>query len=260
VHINGHVVGEKNLAIIGGPCAVESFEQCLEAGKRVKAAGGVAMRGGAFKPRTSPYSFQGLGEKGLEILAAVRKQIGLPVVTEVLSVQDVGLVADYADVLQVGTRNMQNFTLLEELGRTGKPVVLKRGTCATIEEFLLAAEYVLRSGNSGVILCLRGIRTFENQTRYTLSIGALAYLKQVTHLPVIVDPSHPAGQRSLVPPLAKAAIAAGADGLLVETHPDPENAQVDGAQSLTLDGFDDLLDELRPIAQATGRDIPKGEN
>ena len=255
VRVNGTEVGEKPISVIAGPCAVESLEQTLEAAKRVKAAGAIALRGGAFKPRTSPYSFQGLGAEGLEILAEVRKQTGLPVVTELLATEHTEMVAEYTDVFQIGARNMQNYCLLEEVGRMDKPVVLKRGISATVDELLLAAEYVLKSGNSRVILCLRGVRTFEDHTRYTLSVGAVAYLKQVTHLPVLVDPSHPAGDRSLVPALARAGIAAGADGLLVETHPNPEDAAVDGAQSLTLDGFQDMMDELRPIAEAVGREL-----
>ncbi len=255
VRINDTSVGGDSLSIIAGPCTVESMEQTLSVARAVKANGAVALRGGAYKPRTSPYSFRGLETEGLEILAEARRLTGLPVITEVLCPEDVGLVYQYADVMQVGARNMQNYSLLDELGRYDKPVLLKRGISATIEEMLLAAEYILRTGNAGVILCLRGIRTFEDHTRFTLSIGALAHLKQVTHLPVIVDPSHPAGDSSLVPPLAKAAVAAGADGLMVEVHPDPENAYVDGAQSLTPEGFEKLMAELRPIAQAVERDI-----
>ncbi|MFP4027175.1 MAG: 3-deoxy-7-phosphoheptulonate synthase [Candidatus Brocadiia bacterium] len=255
VHIDGQVVGGNRIAVIAGPCAVESEEQMMQAARSVKAAGAVALRGGAYKPRTSPYSFQGLQGKGLEILSSVREETGLPVVTEVLAPRDVEEVAECADVLQIGARNMQNYVLLEEVGKTDKPVLLKRGISATVDELLLAAEYVLKNGNAEVILCLRGIRTFEQQTRYTLSIGALAYLKQATHLPVIVDPSHSAGQRSLVAALARAGIAAGADGLLVETHPNPEQALVDGGQSLTLDGFGKLMCELRGVAEALGRSL-----
>lgn len=253
-------VGGEQLAVIAGPCAVESREQVLSAARGVKAAGGIALRGGAFKPRTSPYSFRGLGEEGLKILAEARQETGLPVVTELLSAEHAEMVAEYSDVLQIGARNMQNYCLLEEAGRADMPVLLKRGISATIDEMLLAAEYILKTGNSSVMLCLRGIRTFEEQTRYTLSMGALAHLKEATHLPVIVDPSHPAGRRSLVPALARAALAGGADGLLVETHPDPEEAMVDGAQSLTLDGFGDMMAELRPIARAVGRKIGGNDN
>ncbi len=255
VRIDGNTVGEKALAIIAGPCTVESMEQTLAAAESVRKSGAVAIRGGAYKPRSSPYSFRGLEKEGLEILAESRRLTGLPVVTEVLCPEDVEMVAQYADVLQVGARNMQNYSLLDELGKYDRPVLIKRGIAATVEELLLAAEYILRSATAEVILCLRGIRTFEEQTRFTLSIGALAHLKQVTHLPVIVDPSHAAGERSLVFPLAKAAIAAGADGLLVEVHPDPENAYVDGAQSLTPEGFDQLMKELRPVARAVGREM-----
>ncbi len=255
VKINDCVVGEEKLSIIAGPCSVESMEQTLCAAEAVKDAGAVALRGGAYKPRSSPYSFRGLEKEGLEILAEARRKTGLPVVTEVLAPEDVEIVYEYADVMQVGARNMQNYSLLDELSKFDKPVLLKRGISATAEELLLASEYILRTGNAPVILCLRGIRTFEDHTRFTLSIGALAHLKRVTHLPVIVDPSHPAGDSNLVPPLAKAAVAAGADGLLVEVHPEPENAYVDGAQSLTPESFNKLMGELRLIASAVGREL-----
>lgn len=255
VKLDGMEVGEDRVAVIAGPCAVESLEQTLAAGQRAKAAGAVALRGGAFKPRTSPYSFRGMGEEGLKILAEVRRQTGLPVVTELLATEHTELLAEYTDVFQIGARNMQNYCLLEEVGRMDKPVLLKRGISATVDELLLAAEYILKSGNSRVMLCLRGIRTFEEQTRYTLSVGALAYLKEHTHLPVIVDPSHPAGERHLVPALARAGIAAGADGLLVEIHPDPETASVDGAQSLNLGAFEEMMEGLRPVAEAVGREM-----
>ncbi len=255
VTLDGMEVGKDRIAVIAGPCAVESYDQVLTAAREVKKAGAVALRGGAYKPRTSPYSFRGLEEEGLKILAAAREETGLPVVTELLATEHTELVAEYTDVFQIGARNMQNYCLLEEVGQMHKPVLLKRGISASVDELLLAAEYILKSGNASVMLCLRGIRTFEDHTRYTLSIGALAHLKRVTHLPVIVDPSHPAGERSLVPPLARSAIAGGADGLLVETHPDPEEAQVDGAQSLTLDGFGEMMDELRPIAEAVEREL-----
>ncbi len=255
IPLDGGVVGGTRIAVIAGPCAVEGLAQVLEVGRRVKAAGAMALRGGAYKPRTSPYSFQGLEEEGLEMLAEARKATGLPVVTEVLSEHLVEKVATYADVLQVGARNMQNYTLLRALGEVQKPVLLKRGMSATVEELLLAAEYVMMSGNSTVMLCCRGIRTFEDHMRYTLSLGAVAYLKKVSHLPVIVDPSHAAGERSLVPPLCKAAVACGADGLLVEVHPDPEKALVDGPQALTCEDFDLLMAQLRPIAEAVGRTL-----
>jgi len=253
VRLDGGVVGQNKVQVIAGPCAVEGFDQTLDIAESVKAAGAVGLRGGAYKPRTSPHSFQGLEEEGLRILHEVGKHVGLAVVTEVLSVDQVDLVARYADVLQVGARNMQNYVLLKALGKLDKPVLLKRGISATVDELLLAAEYVLKGGNSQVILCCRGIRTFEDHTRFTLSLGAVAYLKQVTHLPVIVDPSHAAGQRSLVPPLAKAAVAAGADGLLVEVHPEPDKALVDGHQTLACEQFSQLMGELKMVAEAVGR-------
>src|SRR6266540_2163919 len=235
------------------PYKLAARAMLLETAVAVKAAGAVALRGGAFKPRTSPYSFRGLGAQALEMLAAVRAETGLPVVTEVLDTRHVALVAEHADCLQVGARNMQNFALLTEVGESGKPVLLKRGLAATLEDLLLAAEYVLARGNSQVILCERGIRTFERALRNTLDIGAVPYLKQETHLPVIVDPSHAAGRRDLVPALALAAVAAGADGLLIEVHPDPDRARSDGDQSLTLDGFAALMETVRDVAAAVGR-------
>jgi 3-deoxy-7-phosphoheptulonate synthase len=255
VRLDGEVLGERKVQVIAGPCAVEDFDTTLAIAEAVKQAGAVALRGGAYKPRTSPHTFQGLEEEGLRILHEVGRRTGLAVVTEVLSAEQVDLVARYADVLQVGARNMQNFMLLKALGRITKPVLLKRGIAATVDELLLAAEYILKGGNSQVILCCRGIRTFEDHTRFTLSLGAVAYLKEVTHLPVIVDPSHAAGRRSLVPPLAKAAVAVGADGLLIEVHADPENALVDGQQTLTCEGFARLMRELRPLAEAVGRTV-----
>ncbi len=255
VRINGQLVGGERIAVIAGPCAVESFQQTLQVARRVKAAGAVALRGGAYKPRTNPYSFQGLEEEGLEILAEVRRLTGLSVVTEALSAQQVEKVAEHADVLQVGARNMQNFVLLKAVGEAGKPVLLKRGFSATVEELLLAAEYILKTGNGNVMLCCRGIRTFEDHTRFTLSLGTVAYLKQVTHLPVIVDPSHATGVRSLIAPMSKAAVACGADGLLLEVHPDPETAAVDGPQTLTCEEFDQLMKELAPVAEAVGRSL-----
>ncbi len=255
VRLNGGVVGGQKVQVIAGPCAVESFDTTLDTAEAVKAAGAVGLRGGAYKPRTSPHSFQGLEEEGLKILHEIGRQTGLAVVTEVLAAEQVELVARYADVLQVGARNMQNFVLLKALGQARKPVVLKRGIAATVDELLLAAEYIIKGGNSQVILCCRGIRTFETHTRFTLSLSTVAYLKEVTHLPVIVDPSHGTGSRSLVPPMAKAAVACGADGLLVEVHPNPERALVDGPQSLTCEGFAKLMRELRPVAEAVGRTL-----
>ncbi len=233
--------------IIAGPCAVESRRQILEAAAQVRAAGADLLRGGAYKPRTSPYSFQGLGEEGLRLLAEAREATGLGVVTEVMDGPSVTLVAQYADVLQVGSRNMQNFSLLKEVGRSGKPVLLKRGLAATVEEWLMAAEYVLAEGNSQLILCERGIRTFETATRNTLDLGAVVLAKQSTHLPVIVDPSHAAGRAGLVRHLSRAAIAAGADGLIVEVHPRPEEALSDGEQSITGDEFGRLVKEVREV-------------
>jgi 3-deoxy-7-phosphoheptulonate synthase len=253
--------GAKGICVIAGPCTVESRGQVLETAHAVKEAGAVALRGGAFKPRTNPYSFQGLHLEGLELLALAREETGLPVVTEVMSADEVPLVARYADVLQIGTRNMQNFPLLRAVGQLRKPVVLKRGMWATLEEFLLAAEYVLSQGNGELILCERGIRTFERYTRNTLALAAVPVLKEKTHLPVIVDPSHGTGRSLLVPPMCKAAIAAGADGLMVEVCPDPERALLDGEQSLDLKGFDRLMKELKPVAEAVGRglDLPSGQ-
>ncbi len=239
--------------MIAGPCAVESREQLIEAALAVKKAGAVALRGGAFKPRTSPYSFQGLGEEGLKILAEARDIVGLAIVTEVIAPEQVSLVAQYADVLQVGARNMQNYALLNAVGESHKPVLLKRGLSSTIEEFLNAAEYILSHNNPRVILCERGIRTFETYTRNTLDINAIPVLKSLSHLPVVVDPSHGTGKREYVAAVSRAAIAAGADGLIVEVHPDPENALSDGAQSLRPQEFENLMAELRPVAEAVGR-------
>jgi 3-deoxy-7-phosphoheptulonate synthase len=246
-------VGGDEVALIAGPCAVENREVMLSAARSVADAGASMLRGGAFKPRTSPYSFQGLGRAGLELLAEARDATGLPVVTEVVAPEDVDLVARYADMLQIGSRNMQNFRLLSAVGEQPLPVLLKRGMMATIEELLLAAEYVLAAGNARVVLCERGIRTFERATRNTLDICAVPLLKEETHLPVIVDPSHAAGRRELVPALARAAVAAGADGLIVEVHPRPERALSDGRQSLTPERFERLVGELAAVARAIGR-------
>lgn len=247
--------GGKTIGVIAGPCAVENKAQLVSIAKRVKECGAVALRGGAFKPRSSPYSFQGLEEEGLAYLAETREEVGLPVVTEVLSPEHVEMVAKYVDILQIGTRNMGNFVLLKAVGEQPKPVILKRGMSATLDEFLLAAEYILSRGNDNVILCERGIRTFEKHTRFTLSLSAIPELKQLTHLPVIVDPSHGTGKRRLVNPMCKGAVAVGADGLLIEVHTDPEKAFVDGAQTITTDDFGTLMKELKPVAQAVGRDI-----
>jgi 3-deoxy-7-phosphoheptulonate synthase len=255
VQINGVKIGGAQLIVMAGPCAVESREQLMEAAWAVKQAGAHVLRGGAFKPRTSPYSFQGMGEEGLKLLAQARKETGLPVVTEVMDPQMVPLVTTYADVLQIGARNMQNYALLHAVGEAQRPVLLKRGMMSTIEELLMSAEYILSHGNNRVILCERGIRTFETYTRNTLDIGAVPVIKQLCHLPVIVDPSHATGKWELVEPASRAAVAAGADGLEIEVHPDPENALSDGAQSLKPERFAALMRNLRPIAEAVGRTL-----
>lgn len=255
VRIGDVVVGGEEVVVMAGPCSVESATQLEAVGRGVASEGARMLRGGAFKPRTSPYSFQGLGEEGLALLLKVGSETGMPVVTEVVAPEDIELVASYADMLQIGARNMQNFRLLSEAGAQERPVLLKRGISSTVEELLLAAEYVVSAGNPRVVLCERGIRTFENATRNTLDISAVPVLKERTHLPVIVDPSHAAGERSLVPHLARAGIAAGADGLLVEVHNDPEVALSDGPQSLTIAGFADLMGQCRAVATAVGRRI-----
>lgn len=249
------VFGGPQLVVIAGPCAVENADQMLETARAVQRAGATMMRGGAFKPRTSPYAFQGLEEEGLKILKDVGQEVGIPFVTEVVNPMDVALVAEYADMLQVGARNMQNFTLLKEVGRSQKPVILKRGLAATIEEWLMAAEYILSEGNFQVVLCERGIRTYETSTRNTLDLSAIPLVKRLSHLPIIVDPSHGTGKRHLVTPLSRAAIAAGSDGLIIEVHPDPENALSDGPQSLNFCGFEKLMAEVGPIAAALGRQL-----
>jgi 3-deoxy-7-phosphoheptulonate synthase len=248
VRVGGVPIGPDTMTLIAGPCAVETPEQTLEAAQMAQAAGATLLRGGAFKPRTSPYAFQGLGEKGLRILAEVRKETGMPIVTEVVDAHDVDLVASHADMLQVGTRNMQNFALLQAVGRAGRPVMLKRGMNATIEEWLMAAEYVAQRGNLDIVLCERGIRTFEKATRNTLDISAVPVAQRLSHLPVIVDPSHSGGRRELVLPLTRAAIAIGADGVIIDVHPHPEAALCDGPQAL-VDG------DLRELAR-TVRDLP----
>ena len=253
--INGVSIGGKQIVVMAGPCAVESREQLMETAEAVKEAGAHVLRGGAFKPRTSPYSFQGLGEKGLHLLAEARRATGLPVVTEVMAPEQVPLVTTYADILQVGARSMQNYALLHAVGESQRPVLLKRGMMSTIEELLMSAEYILSHGNQRVILCERGIRTFETYTRNTLDISAVPLLKQLSHLPVVVDPSHGTGHWELVAPVARAAIAAGADGLIIEVHPRPDEALSDGAQSLKPSRFRDLIESLRPVAEAVGRTI-----
>ena len=255
VDCGGVKIGGQRITVIAGPCAVESEKQLMEAAEGVKKAGATVLRGGAFKPRTSPFSFQGLQKKGLELLAAVKEKFGMPVVTEVVNPQDVKLVATYADMLQIGSRNMQNFALLTDAGRSGRPVVLKRGFSCTITEWLTAADYLLAEGKNQVVLCERGIRTFEDSIRFSLDISAVPVLKKNSHLPVIVDPSHAAGHFSLVPAMAKAAVAAGADGLLIEVHPNPKEALVDGLQSLSISDFTRLMEELRAIARSIGRSI-----
>jgi 3-deoxy-7-phosphoheptulonate synthase len=249
------VIGGKAIAVIAGPCSVESREQILATARAVKAAGAQGLRGGAFKPRTSPYGFQGLKEKGLELLAEAREQTGLAIVTEVMAPEHVPLLAEYTDVLQIGARNMQNYPLLEAAGGSKKPILLKRGPAATMDEFLLAAEYILKTGNQQVMLCERGIRTFEDHTRFTLPLASVPYLNQHTHLPVIVDPSHGTGKANLVAAMARAAVAAGADGLIVEVHPEPEKAWSDGYQTLTPDAFRQLMAECRKVAIAIGREM-----
>jgi len=255
VKVDGFSFGGTKIGVIAGPCTVEDEATTIETAKFVKSAGAIALRGGAFKPRTNPYSFQGLEEEGLKYLAAARDATGLAVVTEVISASHVDLVARYADVLQIGARNMQNFLLLQAVGEQPKPVLLKRGMSATIDELLFAAEYILSRGNQNVIICERGIRTFEDHTRNTLSIATVPALRERTHLPVIVDPSHATGHSSLVPPTARAAIAAGADGLLVEVHPRPEEALVDGAQSLDFPAFQTMMKGLARIALAVDRSM-----
>jgi 3-deoxy-7-phosphoheptulonate synthase len=256
VEVHGVPIGSKDLAIIAGPCAVENREQLRETAQAVKASGARILRGGAFKPRTSPYSFQGLGVEGLKLLAEMRDEFDLGVVTEVMSPSDVEVVAKYSDMLQIGARNMSNFSLLREVGDAGKPVLLKRGMSATIQELIMAAEYVLAQRNYQVVLCERGIRTYETATRFTLDINAVPVIKQMTHLPIIVDPSHGTGKWDLVGAASKAAIAAGADGLIVEVHAHPERAMSDGAQSLRPEVFAQLMNELRRVAKAVDRTLP----
>ena len=251
----GVKIGGKELVIMAGPCTIENIDRLFEIGREVKKAGATVLRGGAFRPRTSPYSFQGLGKEGLQMLREVGNELGLVTVSEVMDTRDVGLVADYVDVLQVGCRNMQNFNLLKEVGATKKPVVLKRGMASTVKDMLMSAEYILSGGNFSVILCERGIRTFEDSTRNTLDVSAVPVTKQLSHLPIIVDPSHAAGKWGLVPALAKAGVASGCDGLIIEVHNHPEDAVSDGEQSLIPDKFSRLMVDLRGIAASVGRKI-----
>ena len=252
------VVGSKDLLIVGGPCTVESLAQMEQVARHLK--GSVqALRGGVFKPRTSPYAFQGMGYEGLEVLAQVRHTYGMPVITEVMAISQIEAIAAKADMLQIGSRNMQNFDLLKAVGQIDKPVLLKRGLAATIEEFVMAAEYILSHGNSQVVLCERGIRSFDTFTRNVLDLGAVVALKQLTHLPVVVDPSHAAGKRELVADLARAAVACGADGIMIECHPKPEESVSDARQALSLAEMVDLVDSLVPIAAAVGRRVPQAE-
>ncbi|KAB8142773.1 3-deoxy-7-phosphoheptulonate synthase [Chloroflexia bacterium SDU3-3] len=255
VNVRGIEIGGGGCVVIAGPCAVENEEMIIESAKQVKAAGATMLRGGAFKPRSSPYTFRGHGEAALKMMAKARDITGLAIVTEVMTPTDVDLVASYADILQIGARNMQNYQLLEEAGRSGKAVMLKRGLSATIEEWLLSAEYILATGNPNVILCERGIRTFETATRNTMDLNAVALAKRRSHLPIIADPSHATGKWYLVPPLALASVAAGADGIIVEVHPDPDRAQSDGGQSLTFQNFATMVPQLQAVAQAVGRHI-----
>ncbi|ACL69791.1 3-deoxy-7-phosphoheptulonate synthase [Halothermothrix orenii] len=249
------VIGGKEVVMMAGPCAVESEQQIINTARAVKKAGAKILRGGAFKPRTSPYSFQGLHEKGLKYLKKAAEETGLKVITEVMDPRDVELVARYADIFQIGARNMQNFFLLKEVGKTDKPVMLKRGMNATYKEFLMAAEYIMSEGNHDVILCERGIRTFETYTRNTLDLVSVPVLNKLSHLPVVIDPSHGTGQWDLVGPAARGAVAIGADGLIIEVHPEPINALSDGQQSLKFDKFEELVDDLKKIARAIGRDL-----
>ena len=255
VNVDGVKIGGKKIAVMAGPCSVEDLKGLMKVGTAVKASGASILRGGAFKPRTSPYSFQGLGEKGLKYLKEVKDATGLKIVTEVMDVRDIPLIEKYADILQIGARNMQNFNLLKEVGLSKKPVLLKRGISATIKELLMSAEYVLANGNFNCMLCERGIRTFEDSTRFTLDLNAVPLIKKLTHLPVIVDPSHGTGKWDLVSSMSKAAVAAGADGLIVEVHQSPEDAYSDGAQSLIPEKFAEMMKELGPVAKAVGRKL-----
>jgi len=255
IQVGDVTIGGDEVVVIAGPCAVETEQQVLDTAEAVKAAGATILRGGAFKPSTSPYTFRGLGEEGLKILAKAREKTGLPIITEVMAPGDVEMVARYADILQVGARNMQNFILLDEVGKANKPVMLKRGMSATIQEWLLSAEYILSQGNRQVMLCERGIRTYETYTRNTMDVSAIPVIKKLSHLPIIGDPSHGTGKWYLVAPMAAASVAAGADGLMIEVHPSPDHALKDGAQSLTFDNFEALMRLVGPVAQAVGRTV-----
>jgi 3-deoxy-7-phosphoheptulonate synthase len=255
VNVSGVEIGGQRIVVMAGPCAVESESQLIETAAAVQECGGLILRGGAFKPRTSPFSFQGLGEEALDLLSRVKREFGLPIITEIVDAHDIELMVQHADIIQVGARNMQNFSLLKELSKLKHPVLLKRGLSATVTEWLTAADYLMAGGNRRVILCERGIRTFEDSVRFSMDISSIAVLKSVSHLPVIVDPSHAAGNALYVPSIAKAAIAAGADGLLIEVHPDPAQALVDGLQSLNIPTFKKLMAELKPIAEAVGRSM-----
>lgn len=255
IDIMGSKIGGKNIAVMAGPCSIESEEQIISIAKEIKKSGATFLRGGAFKPRTSPYSFQGMGSEGLDLLKLAKKETGLPIVSEIMSVKYLDDFADGVDLIQVGARNMQNFDLLKELGTLKKPILLKRGLANTIDELLMSAEYIMAGGNEEVVLCERGIRTFETQTRNTLDLSAIPVLKKLTHLPVIVDPSHAGGLWWLVEPLAKAAVAVGADGLMIEVHNDPENAKCDGQQSIVPERFNEIMNKCRKIAEVEGRII-----
>lgn len=256
VDVGGGVkIGAKKVVVMAGPCSVENEKLLINIAKKVKIAGATVLRGGAFKPRTSPYAFQGLGLKGLKFLAAARRETGLAIITELMDIRDLDLFLKYADIIQIGARNMQNFNLLKEVGKTKKPVVLKRGMASTIKEFLMSAEYILSEGNFNVILCERGIRTFEDATRFTLDVSAVPVVKNLSHLPIIIDPSHATGRWGLVAPCAKAGLASGADGLIIEVHPNPEEALSDGEQSLYPENFAKLMEELNKVAEAVGREI-----
>lgn len=255
ISVRGVVIGGTRIPVMAGPCAVENRTVLTNIAEKVKAGGASFLRGGAYKPRTSPYAFQGLGEEGLKYLAEAREKTGLPIITEIMDPRDLAVIVEYSDIIQIGARNMQNFRLLLEVGSTQKPVLLKRGLSSTIKEWLMSAEYIMSRGNHQVMLCERGIRTFETATRNTLDLSAVPVLKQLTHLPVVVDPSHGVGKRDLVAPMAKAAVAAGADALIIEVHTNPEEAMSDGDQSLKPDQFATLMKELKPIAQAVGREL-----
>jgi 3-deoxy-7-phosphoheptulonate synthase len=255
IDVNGVKIGGQRIVVMAGPCSVESREMILETAHAVKEAGATILRGGAYKPRSSPYSFQGLGEEGLRYLAEAREQTGLPIITEVMTPEDIEMVGDYADILQVGARNTQNYSLLKALGKTNKPVFLKRGMSSTIQELLMSAEYILSGGNMKVMVCERGIRTYETTTRFTFDVNAIPVLKELSHLPVVADTAHGTGKWNLVTPITKAAVAAGVDAIMVEVHPDPPKAWSDGAQSLSLDRFATMMKETRPVAEAVGRTL-----